>query len=97
MALARRIDRACDRFEQVREAARPGWEKHPTVEAYLGPLQGQARQALLAIDAAYRRRAGERPTAEEYRRRFPDASAVLSGLLLDASAPNPPTDCSPPR
>jgi hypothetical protein len=101
IARARRLDRACDWFEQVWKAAGPGGEKRPTVEAFLGPLQGQARRALLvellAIDVAYRRRAGEQPTAEEYRRRFPDASAALAALFADDSAPNPPADSSPPR
>jgi eukaryotic-like serine/threonine-protein kinase len=89
ISLARRIDRACDWFEIAWKAAGPKGEKRPSVETYLGPLQGQARQSLLAellaLDLAYRRRAGERPTVEEYRRRFPDVDAGLSALFADES------------
>jgi hypothetical protein len=93
VALARRIDRACDWFETAWKAAGPQGEKRPSVETYLGPFGGGARRSLLtellALDLAYRRRAGERPTAEEYRRRFPDAAAVIAALFADES-------CSPP-
>ena len=95
LAQARRVDEACDRFEAELKAGR-----RPAVEDYVGAAAEAERPALLrelvAVEAAYRRRAGEEPRADEYRDRFPDLEpAWLAALLPTSSAEGRPT-ASPP-
>ncbi len=77
---AEEMDRACDRFEgEWRAGARPN------LAAYLagpsGPVRGALVRELIAVDLAWRERAGERPLAEDYLQPFPsDADAVLAAF-----------------
>ena len=77
---AEEMDRACDRFEgEWRAGARPD------LAAYLagpsGPVRAALVRELIAVDVAWRKRAGERPAAEDYLRPFPsDADAVLAAF-----------------
>jgi serine/threonine-protein kinase len=69
--LIRRLEEACTRFEVAWQAGTP-----PQVEDYLAGWEGRGRAALLrellALDAHYRRQAGQQPRADDYRGRFPD-------------------------
>src|SRR5437870_1894065 len=84
--LRRAIDRACNRFEAAWKAA-----ARPRIEDYLVEVPDPARpdllRELIALDADYRRLAGEAPRSEDYR-------ALLSGpeppWLATAVAPPPP-------
>jgi WD40 repeat protein len=77
LAVARRVDEACNRFELAWRSGPP-----PRVEDFLGDPPGPGHAALLRelvlLDVYYRRRRGAAPAWEEYRRRFPD---------LDPTAP----------
>jgi tetratricopeptide (TPR) repeat protein len=65
------VDKICDRFEDA-------WKQgqRPRIEDYLAILAEPGRSTLLRelikLDIVYRRRAGENPTAEDYRERFPN-------------------------
>jgi serine/threonine protein kinase len=113
-SLAERVDQICNRFEAAWKAAGTK-EQRPRLEDYLGDTSGPELSALmrelLALDIAYRQLAGEPPTAEEYRARFPslDLGQLASALgarttagpdrsLAAAQAPaqdNPGTDQLP--
>src|SRR4051812_31248856 len=89
--LARELDRVSDRFEKAwREGHRP------RLEDFLGdapePLRSALLRELVRLDGYYRRRAGERPTAEEYQGRFPaDAELVRAVFAREGQAvPSPP-------
>src|SRR5262249_30284726 len=51
---------------------------------------------LLAVELAYRRRAGERPTPGEYRARFPGHAAAVAAAFGAEAPPDPPPDRPPP-
>src|SRR5689334_14134419 len=74
-------------MEDVCDRAEAAWKEgsRPDIENALGEVPEAARPALfrslLVLELAYRRRAGERPTAEEYRRRFPARVAVVDAAL----------------
>jgi formylglycine-generating enzyme required for sulfatase activity len=74
------VDKICDRFE---EAWKQG--QRPQIEDYLDDLAELGRSALLhhlvKLDIYYRRRAGENPTVEEYRQRFPGLDSLLPPRL----------------
>ncbi len=79
--LALELDGHCDAFEA-------GWRAgpRPSVEnataAITDPLRAAVLRELVALDAFYRRQAGERPTADEYLARFPDLDPVwLAGAV----------------
>jgi hypothetical protein len=72
-SLAEGMDTVCDRFEAAwKSAASTG--QRPRIEDYL-PEMPEAQHAILlreliAVDLAYRRRAGENPVPEDYENRF---------------------------
>ena len=74
-----RVERICDRFEAAWRAG-----GRPRIEDELPEAEGMDRSALLReflqIELAYRLRAGERPTAEEYLARFPGDGPVVRGI-----------------
>src|ERR1700676_4017704 len=76
--LARRLDPVCDRFEGA-------WLARPRIEDFLEDVAEPDRPALLRellwLDLDYRRRGGERPRAEEYRRRLPGYAAVIDAVF----------------
>ena len=79
-SLGGQMEAVCDRFEAAWKAGR-----RPSIEDHLDGVPEAHRAAvfreLLVLELAYRRRAGERPTAEEYRRRFPAHVAVIDAVL----------------
>jgi WD40 repeat protein len=95
---AQAIDRVRDRFES---AWRSG--QRPRIEDYLDAASDSERVALLsellALDLTYRDRAGERPTPEEYRSRFPGQDALIDtafaeeGFSADRHAASPRETC----
>jgi hypothetical protein len=80
-----RVERHCGDFEREWRAGRA-----PRIEDYLDLAPPGDREALLtellALELEYRARRGESPELDEYRRRFPDAAADLSGLVWTFSA-----------
>jgi serine/threonine protein kinase len=86
-----RIDAVCRSFEAAWQAAAAGGTR-PRIEEYLGATAPPEREALLAellkVELHYRR--GERPTADEYRRRFPQHERLITHLFEQlAAAPGP--------
>jgi tetratricopeptide (TPR) repeat protein len=96
LSLVLRINEVCNRFELA-------WQTgpRPRLEDFLSDTPEPERSALLreliALDIDYRRRAGENPTAEEYRERFPavDLPAEGSTVLDSPRPPNGAADLSP--
>ena len=86
------IDAVCDRFE---EAWLSG--ERPSLESLLPAVpehcRGRLFQELLGVEIKLRRRAGESPTPDEYRRKYPEFSDhIASGLTHShsRSLPNLP-------
>ena len=74
------VDALCDQFEGEWRAG-----QNPTVEALL-ELRGDVPESLLLqyalpLERALRRDAGESPDVDEYTRRFPDHSELVSQVL----------------
>lgn len=93
LSLEQRLDTLCCRFE----AAWRG-EQHPVIEHYLGEVVQEARAALLhellAIELAYRQRAGgPAPTLDEYQRRFPEQTLLLQKVF--GPLHDPCSTCAP--
>jgi serine/threonine protein kinase len=84
ISVQRHVDEICLRFERAWKAG-----QRPAVEEYLGDAPEPERtllcQELIAVEIAYRRRAGETPREEEYQARFP--SLDLRGRLDDDREP----------
>jgi tetratricopeptide (TPR) repeat protein/tRNA A-37 threonylcarbamoyl transferase component Bud32 len=80
LLLSARIDQVCDRFEAA-------WAKgvRPSIEKHLGDETEPGRSALfrelLQSEWECRRQLGERPTAAEYRLRFPGLAALVDELF----------------
>jgi parallel beta-helix repeat protein len=83
----RRVEAACVRFE----AAWKGGQR-PTVEDYLAGARAGDRAVLLAellaLELAYRTRAGELPVLEEYQARFPDEAHLVAAVFHGAANPD---------
>jgi WD40 repeat protein len=79
LALARQLDRLCDRFEEA-------WVGggRPRAEDYLADMPAVARPALLRellrIEVEQRRRRGDAPGPGELTARFPEHAALLATL-----------------
>jgi hypothetical protein len=93
------IEQACDRFESAWKAGPP-----PRIEAFMEQVPTPARpellHELLVVELAYRFRAGERPTPDEYRPRFPEHGTLIATVFehhpaLAGPATRPKAD--PPR
>src|SRR4051794_24150586 len=86
-SLERVVEDVCDRTEAA-------WKEggRPDIENALGEVPEATRPALfrslLVLELAYLRRRGERPTPEEYRRRFPARVAVIDAVF-GAAPPSP--------
>jgi eukaryotic-like serine/threonine-protein kinase len=82
LAQARRVNLACERFEQ---AWRVG--EQPRIEDVLSAAVPGDRQnllcELLALEIELRRRHGENPSVSEYKERFPDMVAVVESTFRD--------------
>ncbi len=89
------INAAADRFEQ---ASKEG--PRPRIEDYLAQADEPRRPALLEellrVELELRRRAGEQPTAEEYRGRFPGSAEVLEVVFAEPNEGPAHGDCTPP-
>jgi len=82
--LARQVDEVCDRFESQWLAG-----ARPRIEAYIGPLPDALRPALLRgllpVELELQRRGGEQADVEEYRRRFPEHTAIVDEAFRAAA------------
>jgi eukaryotic-like serine/threonine-protein kinase len=82
------IEQVCDDFEAAWKAGR-----RPRLEGYLLQVRDSSRAVLvcnlLTVELAYRRRAGEQPTPEEYAARFPQYAELLPTIFRQAR-PTPP-------
>jgi serine/threonine-protein kinase len=80
VAIARRIDALCERFE---EAWRSG--ESPRIEDHLpqrdDPAWSLALRELVALERELRCGEGESPSPSEYRARFPDDADILTDVL----------------
>ena len=89
------IDERADRFE--RDWKRGG--ERPRIEDYLAdeppPRRTPLLKELLRVERELRLNAGEAPTPEEYRRRFPDDPAAVAAAFGFAERPEP-TPSPPP-
>jgi tRNA A-37 threonylcarbamoyl transferase component Bud32 len=87
-ALLRHVDQVCEAFEAA-------WQRgeEPRLEDYLGNAAGAERlkllQELLRLDLDYRGQNGDRPTREEYRRRFPTDGELIGAGFSEAFAAVP--------
>jgi serine/threonine protein kinase len=94
-SLVQRIDQVCDRFESAWKAG-----QRPRIEDYLNEVEDPARsflvRELVELDFTYRRRAGERPLAEEYRARLPFIDLTpLTRVLAEQTAVGPDVQMQP--
>jgi len=89
-----RVNQICDRFEQAWQAG-----QRPCLDDYLTDLPHPARsvlfQELLMLELTYRRRLGDRPLPEEYRRRFPSQGEQIEAAFREASDPSMPPTVNP--
>lgn len=96
--IAELIDEACDDFEEAWQGG-----KLPTIEEYLGRVDDEHREILLAellpIEIRYRRRNSESPSLAEYVDRFPDQMLMARDVFqqLDKTQSNDPTQVCPSR
>jgi serine/threonine protein kinase len=91
--------------EQICQAFEAAWEAggRPAVEDYLRVVPAASRapllRELLRLDLAYRGRQNEKPTLEEYRRRFPEDADLLWSVFREtptaADAPPPGRPAEP--
>jgi WD40 repeat protein/tRNA A-37 threonylcarbamoyl transferase component Bud32/tetratricopeptide (TPR) repeat protein len=100
-SLARRIEDVCTRFERAWKSARTG-EQRPRIEDFLGdapePDCSLLLGELIALDAEYRRGAGEDPTAGDYQGRFPALDRDrLARLVANRAIPRPNQEATPPQ
>jgi serine/threonine protein kinase len=89
-AIAKDVDAACSRFEQIWQAA-AGDNKPPRIEDFLTDLSEPARSALLRelipLDAHYRAKNGASPCAEDYHARFPTLELQWIARALGSVSP----------
>ncbi len=87
------INAAADRFEREWKEGR-----RPRIEDYLAEVDEPRRAALLEellrVEIELRHRAGEEPTAEEYRDRFPDFAPAVDSVF--ATEPHNGLGADPP-
>jgi serine/threonine protein kinase len=91
-----RLDRACDRFE---DAWRAGHRLQ--IENFLSevpePERPELLRELLLLELELRRAEGERPTADEYRARFPGDADLIDDVFREAPEPHPDAALRPRR
>jgi hypothetical protein len=80
------VHQACDRFETAWRAG--NW---PSIEGYLDAVADRCRVALLheliKLELELRLKAGEVPTADEYRLRFPDVAQDIDEIFREVCEP----------
>ena len=78
------INQAADEFERACKAG-----SRPRIEDFLARAtaarRGPLLDELLRVECEIRRRQGEKPAAEEYRRRFPDYLAIVDAVFAPES------------
>src|SRR5262249_40289853 len=80
LSLKRRVDEACDRFEKA-------WKdgQRPPIEDHLAEVPESDRVPLfwrlLEVEIELRCKRGERPTPEEYHRRFPEHIKQINAVF----------------
>jgi serine/threonine protein kinase len=93
-AVWRRLDELCRRFEGDWKAGRRAVIEDLLREGEEVPRPALLRE-LLALELEYRRRAGEQPVEDEYRRRFPADAALVKAVFREVPTPaafaEPPT------
>jgi hypothetical protein len=92
------LDELCDRFEAAwQEGRRPRIEYE--LKGVSTPVRAGLIPDLLVLELAYRRRAGERPSPDDYGTRFPDdPEAVAAAFRATGEHPEPArADGRPPR
>jgi eukaryotic-like serine/threonine-protein kinase len=80
LAAEERIDDACLTYEAAWKSGQT-----PRLEAFLGPEQWALLRELLRLELHYRVRSGEKPTVQEYRTRFPHATALIDSVFTGHS------------
>jgi serine/threonine-protein kinase len=84
LSLARRVDTACDRFEEAWQAG-----EKPRIEYFLRDSTGNERacllRALLSVEVELRLAAGESVLSGQYQSRFPDDFAAIAFALAEPS------------
>lgn len=97
LSIARRLDRICDRFEQLWFAG-----QRPVLEKYLSEAPSHERGMLLAellpLELECRLQRGEQPTVAEYARRLPDHGQLvkqLVGPIPGSNGPDPNPNAPP--
>jgi serine/threonine-protein kinase len=95
LSLELRIEAECTRFEAAWKGAAASGGPQPRIEDYLPAVEEAERwpllRELLLLDLHYCR--GERPTAEEYGRRFP----VYAGRIAPLLRRQTPVENGPPK
>jgi thiol-disulfide isomerase/thioredoxin/tRNA A-37 threonylcarbamoyl transferase component Bud32/tetratricopeptide (TPR) repeat protein len=85
-------DKVCHHFAAAWKAAESASQR-PRIEDFLGhrsePERSELLRALIALESAYRRRAGEQPQAKDYRDRFPflELAHFSTGLRQPGARP----------
>src|SRR5262245_11405096 len=88
LSMAQRIDSACDAFESAWIAGqRP--DINEFVLAAAAGDRDQLLRELAALDVAYRRRTGEKPSVADYTSRFPELDVTWLAAILDDSGNQP--------
>jgi serine/threonine protein kinase/Flp pilus assembly protein TadD len=86
-SVVERVDQVCDRFEAAWKIVESTGQR-PDIEDYLRDTPDSERSILLseliALDIAYRRRAGESPRKEDYQDRFTAFDCSKLAMLLSA-------------
>ncbi len=93
LAQARRVNLACERFEQDWRAGH-----EPRIEEVLNAAAPDDRQLLLrellALEIELRRDRAEEPSASEYKERFPDLVAVVESTFQDPEPGGEPVEAT---
>ena len=83
VAVARRVDQVCDRFEAAWQAA-GSRDQRPRIEDYLQDAPETERplllRGLLAVELEHRCQSGETLVVEEYRERFPAQGELVADV-----------------
>src|SRR6516225_9519800 len=93
LAQARRVNLACERFEQAWRAG-----DQPRIEDVLKVAEPGDRhlllRELLALEIELRRNQGESPSVSEYNERFPDLVAVVESTFQDPGLGGEPVEAT---
>ena len=92
----RRLEATCDRHEaDLARGLRPRIEDRLAESGV--PLHPALLLELLILEVAYRRRAGERPTIEEYQARFPGEAQTIAAAMASVEVAQDRAEDAPSR